>query len=324
MTAARRVLLLGATGRLGTAIAKAVEPRSPTRPAERPATRERAVASALPFAIELLAPSRNALGLDIEKPLDAAERWFDTWNPDVVVNCMATSDVDRCEREPLEAMRINAELPGALAKAARRANAHLVHFSTDFVFDGELRRPYREEDPAAPLSAYGESKLRGERAIAAENASHWIFRIGWLYGGSERNLAATLLDPRNAGRTIALAADRVGVPNPVQLLAREVVLAIGRRMRSLQQPASGVYHLSCRGQTTWHEFGGEFVVQAIDAGILSVENAPRIEATNERAANRPARRPQWSVLDPSRYESAFERLLPDWRAAIAFALQRER
>jgi dTDP-4-dehydrorhamnose reductase len=319
MTAARRVLLLGATGRLGTAIAKAVEPRSPTRSAERPATRERAVASAPPFAIELLAPSRDALALDVEKPLDAAERWFDTWNPDVVVNCIATSDVDRCEREPLESMRINAELPGALAKAARRANARLVHFSTDFVFDGELRRPYREEDPAAPLSIYGASKLQGEKAIAAENVSHWIFRISWLYGGSERNLAATLLDPRNAGRTIALAADRVGVPNPVQLLAREVVLAIGR-MQS-PQPASGVYHLSCRGQTTWHEFGGEFVARAIDAGILSAENAPRIEATNERAANRPARRPQWSVLDPSRYESTFERPLPDWRAAIALALQ---
>ena len=323
MTTARRVLLLGATGRLGTAIAKAVEPLSQTHSAERPATREHAVASALSSAIELLAPSRDALALDIEKPLDATERWFETWKPDVVVNCIATSDVDRCEREPLEAMRINAELPGALAKTARRANAHLVHFSTDFVFDGELRRPYREEDPAAPLSIYGESKLRGERAIAAESPSHWIFRISWLYGGSERNLAATLLDPRNAGRTIALAADRIGVPNPVQLLAREVVLAIGR-VRSSREPASGVYHLSCRGQTTWHEFGREFVVQAIDAGILSAENAPRIEATNERAANRPARRPPWSVLGPSRYESAFARPLPDWRTAIALALQRER
>lgn len=297
-------MLLGATGRLGSAISSAVE-----------SIAKRAT------AIDLLTPSRRALGLDDAKPLAAAERWLETWKPDVVVNCIAMSDVDLCEREPLAAMRMNADLPGALARAAGHRSAHLIHFSTDFVFDGRLRRPYREDDPAVPLSVYGESKLSGEKAIASENASHWIFRISWLYGGGERNIAATLLDPANAGRKLALAADRIGVPNPVQLLAAEIVHAIAL-VESPRPPASGAYHLSCHGHTTWHEFGREFVAQAIGAGLIAAESALRIEAMNEEAANRPAKRPGWSVLDPSRYESAFERLLPDWRAAIALALRR--
>jgi len=325
---ARRVLLLGATGRLGMAIAKRIELHASARielPASarmdaRGSAHETDPSSAGP-ALELFAPSRVALALDVRKPIEAAERWIEMWKPEVIVNCIATSDVDHCEHEPLEAIRINAELPGALAKAARRANAHLVHFSTDFVFDGELRRPYREDDQAVPLSVYGESKLRGEKAIASENPSHWVFRISWLYGSRERNLAATLLDPDNAGRAIALAADRVGVPNPVQLLAREVVMAIGS-VQAPQRPASGIYHLSCRGQTTWHEFGRAFVAQAIDAGFLVPDRAPRIEATNEKTAGRLARRPPWSVLDPSKYEAAFDRPLPDWRSAITLALQR--
>lgn len=318
-----RVLLLGSTGRLGAAIAEALEFPSDAQP-DAPGHRSGSAGARAPAPrFDCVAPSRETLALDIESPTEAAERWMDTWAPDVVVNCIASSDVDRCEREPLEAMKTNAQFPSALAKAARRANVHLVHFSTDFVFDGELRRPYREDDPAAPLSTYGESKLRGEMAIASESTSHWIFRISWLYGGNQRNLAATLLDPANAGRTIALAIDRIGVPNPVQLLAREVVLAIGC-LRAPQRPVAGVYHLSCHGETTWHEFGREFIARAVDAGFFGTNRAPRIEPMSEKTLHRPARRPPWSVLDPARYESAFARRLPDWRAAISSALHRNK
>lgn len=322
MTLPRRVLLLGASGRLGSAIAKNIASPPATRLAARDPARAHIATSESARTIELLAPSREAIALDVEKPLESATRWLETWKPEIVVNCIAMSDVDRCESERLQAMRINAELPGALAKAARRHRAHLFHFSTDFVFDGKLRRPCRESDAPAPLSVYGESKLFGEKAIAGENPSHWIFRISWLYGGSQRNLAAALLDPANAGRAIALASDRVGVPNPVQLLAGEVVHAVGR-VKEPQSPVSGVYHLSCRGRTTWHDFGREFIAQAVGAGLLRAEDAPRIEAMNERNTDRPAKRPPWSVLDPSRYESAFARRLPDWRDAIVFALRQE-
>ncbi len=105
----------------------------------------------------------------------------------------------------------------------------MIHFSTDFVFDGALRRPYREDDAPRPLSVYGESKLAGEREIADTACQHWIFRVSWLYGAPARNLAADLLDPSNAGRVIRLATDRFGVPNPVQLLAAEVTAHRGDR-----------------------------------------------------------------------------------------------
>lgn len=300
-TPASRVLLLGSSGRLGGAIRRALEPSG--------------------GAITLVAPSRGALD-GPASVRESAERWFTTWRPDVVVNCIAMSDVDRCEHEPRAARETNADLPEALAGSARRHGAHLVHFSTDFVFDGALRRPYREDDRPNPLSVYGSTKLDGESAIAAQGAGHWIFRVSWLYGSAERNLAAKLLDPANAGRSIALADDRVGVPNPVQLLAREVAVAIARlRASRADAPASGVYHLSCHGHTTWYSFGREFVSRAVAASRLPAAQAPRIEAFSEKAADRPARRPAWSALDPGRYETTFGRTMPHWRDAIEFALQ---
>lgn len=297
--AAARVLLLGARGRLGAAIAS----------------------RARPVAAELTTPSREALALDPNDPGSCVDRWFENWRPDTVVNCIALGDVDRCETDPALARQLNASLPAALARACARSGARLIHFSTDFVFDGALRRPYREDDAAHPLSVYGESKLAGERAIAEAACPHWVFRVSWLYGAASRNLAADLLDPANAGRAFRLATDRFGVPNPVQLLAAEVACCIARDGAAGDPPpASGIYHLSCHGATTWHAFGLAFVREAIRAGRLAADRAPRIEGIEEASLGRPARRPAWSALDPSCYERSFERSLPTWEAAIALAL----
>ncbi len=320
-TAARRILLLGVNGRLGTAI--------------RNEFARRALKPGGSSAAQLIAPLRNKLALDTTRPLEASRRWIEQWRPDAIVNCIAMSDVDRCERETHPARALNAELPGALASATQKRNVRLIHFSTDFVFDGALHRPYREDDATNPLSVYGTTKLAGETAIASEGGSYWIFRVSWLYGGPNRNLAATLLDPANARRAIALADDRAGVPNPVGLLAREVVAAIERGDGSgagaagsgngngtaNAQPVSGIYHLSCHGATTWHAFGREFVERAVAAGRIPVGQAPLIERYDENAHRRPAPRPEWSVLDCALYESVFERKLPSWREAIAFALE---
>lgn len=300
-----RVLLLGASGRLGAAIVSALRSRMHQ------------------FAA-VAAPSRTELALDPARPQEAADRWLLRWPADVVVNCIAISDVDRCEREPVHAWQLNAALPTALARTARDTGARLVHFSSDFVFDGDLRRPYREDDPAKPISVYGATKLDGEHAIVAEVPAHWIFRVSWLYGAASANLASDLLAPRNARRTIRLADDRFGTPNPVQLLAAEVVEAIteggaGDAYRPSRYP-SGIWHLSCHGATTWYEFGVAFVEEAIRHGLLRPENAPRIEAIREATLQRPARRPAWSALDPRNYERCFARTLPEWRAAIRFAL----
>lgn len=295
-----RVLLLGAGGRLGGAIRHQL-----ASPAGQP--------------LSLHAPSRDALALDPARPEQAVDRWFESWQPDTVVNCIAMSDVDRCEREPLVAWQLNAALPAALAGAARRTGARLIHFSTDFVFDGELRRPYRESDPARPLSVYGSSKLDGEQAIADRACAHWVFRISWLYGAPTGNLAAALLDPSSAGCVIRLADNRFGVPNPVQLVAAEVVDAIAREAIAVARPAlpsSGLYHLACHGVTTWLAFGMAFLREAVRAGRLAAERLPQIEALDEAALERPARRPQWSALDPGHYERSFGRRMPDWESAI--------
>lgn len=298
--AARRVLVLGARGRLGSAIATAM-----------PASLHAPVA----------APSRDELALDAGAPDAAVERWFDLWRPETVVNCIAIGDVDRCETEPALARRINTALPAALARACARAGARLIHFSTDFVFDGALRRPYREDDDAHPLSIYGKSKLAGERAIAEAACPHWVFRVSWLYGAPRRNLSADLLDPANAGRVFRLATDRVGVPNPVQMIATEVANSVARDgAAGALAPPSGIYHLSCHGATTWHAFGLAFVREAVRTGCLAADRAPRIEGIEESSLERAARRPAWSALDPSRYEQRFGRALPGWEAAIALAL----
>jgi dTDP-4-dehydrorhamnose reductase len=298
---AARVLLLGAQGRLGGALAEAL-PRA---------------------GFDVIAPSRQALALDPLAPFAAVERQLAQARPAFIVNGIAISDVDRCELEPTLAHSINTALPAVLARAADATDARLIHFSSDFVFDGALRRPYREDDAAHPLSVYGRTKLDGEQAIAQIHCRHWIFRVSWLYGAPRRNLAADLLDPANAGRVFRLAADRVGVPNPVQLLAAEVAACLAHEREGASGATaapSGVYHLSCHGATTWHAFGHAFLRAAIRAGRLRAEQAPRIEAIEETALARPAPRPRWSVLDPARYERCFGRAMPGWEEAIATAL----
>lgn len=297
--ASGRVLVLGASGRLGGAIAASLRRRLRGHAAT---------------------PSREELALDPAAPSEAAARWIAHWRPDTVVNCIAIGDVDRCESEPALAHQVNAELPAAIGRACAHAGVRLIHFSTDFVFDGALRRPYREDDVARPLSEYGRSKLAGERAIADTGCAHWVFRISWLYGAPGGNLAADLLDPANAGRMFRLATDRVGVPNPVQLVAAEVAGFVARDRASVESPPSGLYHLSCHGATTWHAFGLAFVREAIRAGRLAADRAPAIEGIAEASLGRPARRPEWSALDPSHYERRFGRRLPDWEDAIAMAL----
>lgn len=309
-----RVLLLGAGGRLGTAVAAALTsgPPGPLAP------------------IRLALPSRSELALDPRRPHEAAARWFERWQPALVVNCIAESDVDRCEREPVHARQLNTALPAALAREARRRDARMIHFSSDFVFDGALRRPYLETDAARPISTYGHTKVESERAIRDEGCEHWVFRVSWLYGAPRGNLAADLLAQSSAGRKFRLANDRCGVPNPVQLLATEIagcvahaarISAMPDRIRQGDAPESGVYHLSCHGVTTWYEFGVAFVEDAIRCGLLRAADAPRLEAIAEAALQRSARRPVWSALDPRHYERCFVRTMPDWRAAIRHALE---
>lgn len=311
--AAVRVLLLGASGRLGSAIATALG-----APGVGPGAAPRAPDIGRDVTVH--APSRADLALDITRPDAALARCANACAATVIVNCIAASDVDACERDPVHAHRLNTVLPEALARIARARGARLVHFSTDYVFDGTLRRPCREDDTPRPLSAYGTSKLAGERAIALAGARHWIFRVSWLYGAAQANLAARLLDPDHAGHTLALDNTRVGVPNPVQLVAHEVAHCITAHTGNDAGPEDGVYHLSSHGATTWYAFARAFLREALDAGRLAPAHLPRLQPVIEPTGSRPARRPEWSPLDPRRYEHRFGRALPRWEQAIRWAL----
>lgn len=291
-----RLLLLGASGRLGQALDAAL-----TGPASR---------------FELIAPTRAELDL-LDGP--AVDALIAAVRPAAIVNTVAISDVDRCELEPQTAHRYNVALPAMLAASARTRGAWLVHFSSDYVFDGARGAdgpPYVERDPTRPLSVYGRSKLDGEQAIAAACDRHLVFRVSWLYGSVQRNLAQHLLEPAHAGTEVRLDGERIGVPNPVQLLSTRIAAAIEAVVADGDTTRAGVYHLSCHGRTTWLEFAERFLARAVALGLLAPDRLPRLGPLDAAGPPRPAPRPAYSAMDASRFEQAFGVTMPAWDDAL--------
>lgn len=296
MTAVPRLLLLGASGRLGQALHE---------------TWSRAGAG-----VELIAPSHA--GLDVLDPA-ALRAAIATARPAAIVNTVAISDVDRCELDPAAATRFNVAYPRELARAATAQGAWVVHFSSDYVFDGRRDGdgpPYVESDPTGPLSRYGRSKLDGELAIAEACDRHLVFRISWLYGSRQRNLAQHLLEPAHAGTEVRLDGDRFGVPNPVPLLADRIANALAAVLVDGDIRRAGIHHLSCHGCTTWLAFARRFLDQATALGLLASERLPLLRPTASDAPARPAPRPAYSALDATRFERQFDVSLPAWEDAL--------
>src|SRR3546814_487168 len=184
--------------------------------------------------------------------------------PDVVVNAAAHTAVDRAESEPDTAFRANAQAPGQLAAACAIRDALLVHYSTDYVFDGSATRPYREDDPTAPLGVYGTSKLAGEDAIRDSGARHMIFRTAWVYAAHGRNFLLTMLRLGAERDELRVVADQVGSPTSAAHIAdtTAAVLAQGAGR-------SGLWHLTCAGQTSWHGFAEAIMAGAGERGLLA-------------------------------------------------------
>src|SRR5690606_78158 len=181
----------------------------------------------------------------------------DRIGPDVVVNAAAYTAVDRAETEREAAFRANAQAPGALAQACARRDALLVHYSTDYVFDGTATRPYREDDPVAPLGVYGESKLAGEQAVQASGARHMVFRTAWVYADRGRNFMLTMLRLAGERDELRVVADQTGTPTPASLIADTTATMLSRPFAG-----SGLWHLTARGETTWHGFAQAIVERA--------------------------------------------------------------
>ena len=229
--------------------------------------------------------------------------------PDIVVNAAAYTAVDRAESDRDAAFRANAAAPGELARACAARDALLVHYSTDYVFDGTATRPYREDDPTSPLGVYGESKLAGEQAVQASGARHMIFRTAWVYADRGRNFMLTMLRLAGERDELRVVADQVGTPTPAALIADTTAAILARPFA-----ASGLWHLTAQGQATWHGFAEAIVERAHALG--RIDRRPRIVAISTDEFPTPARRPAWSRLDCSRLEHEFGIDLPDWRAGL--------
>jgi dTDP-4-dehydrorhamnose reductase len=228
--------------------------------------------------------------------------------------------VDQAERDEPAARAVNGTAPGVLAEEARRAGALLVHYSTDYVFDGRASGAYTEDAPVAPLSAYGRSKLEGERAIAASGAAAIVFRTSWVYGARGRNFLLTMRRLARERDEIRVVDDQRGTPNWSVTLARATARALSRDPAALVERA-GTYHLTSRGTTTWHGFA-RAIVDDLAAHAKPRTRVARVVPINTAQYPTPAMRPANSVLDDHRFVRTFGFALPDWRDALAECLSR--
>lgn len=237
--------------------------------------------------------------------------------PHVIVNAAAYTAVDRAESEPELAHAVNAIAPGVLAEEAEKAGACMVHYSTDYVFDGTKPVPYVETDPTNPLSVYGRTKLAGERAVAAAIGRHLIFRTSWVFAEHGANFLRTILRLAAERETMSIVADQRGVPTPASLIAAVTAEAIGQSAGARATGGAwGVYHVVPAGATTWHAYARYLVERAAASGVpLKVKPeaiAPLASAEYPTKATRPAN----SLLDTSRLRSTFSIDLPHWTQGV--------
>ena len=236
--------------------------------------------------------------------------------PDVIVNAAAHTAVDKAESEPDLARTLNALAPGVLADEAQRLGAWLVHYSTDYVFDGSGNTPWRETDATGPLSVYGQTKLEGEQAVA-RCTRHLIFRTSWVFAARGGNFAKTMLRLAREREQLSVIADQFGAPTGAELLADVTAHAL----RSvLSEPESsrlaGLYHLVAAGETSWHGFACHVLERAQARGQTLKAGPANVLAIGTADYPTPAKRPFNSRLDTTRLRTAFGLHLPDWRIGV--------
>ncbi len=277
------ILITGATGQVGAALA-ALYPHA-------------------------LTPPRAALDLASESSIRA---YLQRHKPAIILNPAAYTAVDKAESEPALAAAINAEAPRILGEEAVKLDARVVHFSTDYVFDGLGKRPYTEQDPTGPTSVYGSTKLAGEQALAATGARHVTLRTSWVYAPQGKNFLLTVLRVAAERPEMKIVADQHGAPTPASELAR-LTQHILTRDPGLAH--AGLYHASGAGETTWYGFAAEIVRLA---GLKhSGKSWAKLLPIPTSEYPTPARRPENSRLDCSKLASAYDFSFPDWRDSLA-------
>ena len=261
--------------------------------------------------------TREGAGTDLVADFeraDAVAELVRSTAPDVVVNAAAYTAVDRAENESVAAFRINAEAPAAIARACAAAGVLLLHYSTDYVFDGQATRPYREDDATAPLGVYGASKLAGEQEIRASGARHGILRTAWVYAAHSANFLRTMLRLAAERDELRVVADQVGAPTPAAWIADATAAMLHRGIAH-----SGTWHLTQAGETSWHGFASAIMEEAHALGLLA--RKPMVLPITTADYPTPARRPAYSVLDTTRLHDDFGIVPPDWRDGLQRTLR---
>jgi dTDP-4-dehydrorhamnose reductase len=288
-----KILLLGADGQLGYELHRTCAP----------------LGDILPYTYSGKLAGRQSCGqVDFETE-GAVEALVREHRPGLVLNAVAHTAVDRAEDEPAVSQRVNADAVAELAEACRRADAELVHYSTDYVFEGRLRRPIREDDPTGPVSVYGRTKLAGEQAIRDSGVRHRILRTAWVYGARGQNFLRTALRLAPEREELRIVNDQVGSPTPARWLATATALALAKRPE-----AEGTWHVVADGECSWHEFAMAIYGEALVAGLI--QRAPKLIGIPSSEYPTKARRPAYSRLDTSKFEQEFGLAMPDWRVGL--------
>lgn len=233
--------------------------------------------------------------------------------PDVIVNAAAYTAVDKAETEPELARRINALAPGVLADEAQELDAWLVHYSSDYVFDGSGEKPWLETDATGPLSVYGKTKLDGELAVA-RCEKHLILRTSWVYAARGANFAKTMLRLAQERDQLKVISDQIGAPTGAELLADVTAHAVRTLQRRPQ--LAGVYHLAAGGETSWHTYARFVIEHARQAGRPIRVMPEAVEAIRTSAYPTPAQRPLNSRLNTGKLQAAFGLVMPDWQVGV--------
>ncbi len=247
----------------------------------------------------------------------AVRRKLDEVRPDVIVNAAAYTAVDKAESEPELAHAVNAAAPALLAQEAAKRGALLIHYSTDYVFDGAKAAPYVETDQTNPLGAYGRSKLAGEEGIRASGADHLIFRTSWVYAARGANFLRTILRLAAEREELRIVADQAGVPTWARLIAEATAHALKQAMQERKGGAfeSGLFHLAAAGETSWHGFARAIVVNRSGLRVKTVTPIATADYPT------PARRPANSRLATGTFRARFGLALPDWETCLQLCLE---
>jgi dTDP-4-dehydrorhamnose reductase len=239
-------------------------------------------------------------------------------NPNVIVNAAAYTSVDQAEAEPDLCHGVNGAGPAVLAEETKRAGALLVHFSTDYVFDGTKNAPYTEDAPPKPLGAYGRAKLFGDQAIQQSGCDHLIFRLCWVYGIRGRNFLLTIMRLAREKEQLRVVADQFGCPSWSRMIAEASTLALDKVLASSERGSfSGIYNLASSGQTNWHGFASQ-IVRLMPPDQVKCR---ALQAITTSEYPLPARRPAYSVLSGEKLKRVFGLQLPAWDETLALAFE---